>query len=66
MLAGLGDALEALAVARKDVHAQLFLQLDDGLGHSGLRGVQGFCGLGEVEIAARGFLNEAELMQVHG
>jgi hypothetical protein len=65
MLAGLGDALEALAVAREDVHAQLFLQLDDGLGDAGLRGVQRLGGLGEVEVAAGGLLNEAELVQVH-
>jgi hypothetical protein len=35
VLARLGDALEALAVAREDVDAQFFLQLDDGLGDPG-------------------------------
>jgi hypothetical protein len=65
MLAGLGDALEALAVAGKDVDAQLFFQLDDGLGDARLRGVQGLGGFGQVEVAARGFLDEAELVQVH-
>ena len=64
-LSRLGDALEALAVAREDIDAQLFLKLDDGFGDSGLGGVQGLGRLGEVEIAAGGFLNEAELMQVH-
>ncbi|MNT14255.1 hypothetical protein D3C72_1492520 [compost metagenome] len=63
--AGLGDALQALAVASEDVDAQLFLQLDDGLGDTGLRGVQRLGGLGQVEVAARGLLHEAELMQVH-
>ena len=46
MLAGLGDALEALAVAGKDFDAQLLFELDDGLGHAGLRGVQHARGLG--------------------
>ena len=39
MLAWLGDALEALAVAGKDVDAQLFFQLNNGFGHTRLRGV---------------------------
>ncbi|MNT14483.1 hypothetical protein D3C72_1494920 [compost metagenome] len=34
--AGLGQAADALAVAGKDINAQLFFQLDDGLGHAGL------------------------------
>ena len=38
MLAGFGDPLEALAMAREDVHAQFFFQLDDGLGYPRLRG----------------------------
>ena len=65
MLAGLGDALEALAVAGKDVHAQLFFQFDDGFGHPRLGGVQGLGSFGQIEIAAGGFLHEAELVQVH-
>ena len=65
MLAGLGDALEALAVAGEDLDAQLFFQLDDGLGHARLRGVQGLGGLGQVQVAARGLLDEAKLVQVH-
>ncbi|MNV96052.1 hypothetical protein D3C71_1910100 [compost metagenome] len=65
MLAGLGDALEALAMARENIHAQLFLELDDGLGDPGLRRMQGHGRLGEIEVAAGGFLDEAKLMQVH-
>lgn len=65
MLARFGDALEPLAVAREDVHAQFFFQFDDGLGHARLRRVQRLRGFGQVEIAARGFLNEAELVQIH-
>ena len=66
VLAGFGDALQALAVAREDVDAQFFFQLDDGLGDAGLRGVQGLGRFGQVQAPARGFLHEAELVQVHG
>jgi hypothetical protein len=52
-------------VASKDVDAQLFFEFDDGFGHAGLRGVQGFGGFGQVEVAAGGFLDEAELVQIH-
>jgi hypothetical protein len=31
-----------------------------------LRGVQGFCGFCQVEIAPGSFLNKSKLMQVHG
>ncbi|MNT73188.1 hypothetical protein D3C72_2118630 [compost metagenome] len=65
MLAGLGDALEALAVAREDVHAQLFFQFDDRLGDAWLRGVQGLGGFGQVQAAPRGLLDKAELVQIH-
>ena len=65
MLAGLGDAFEALAVARKDLHAQFFFQFDDGLGHAGLRGVQGLGRFGQVQVAPHRFLDKAELMKIH-
>ena len=65
MLAGLGDALKPLAVPGKNLHPQLFFQLDDRLGHTGLRGVQRFGGFGQVQVAANSFLNKTELMQVH-
>jgi hypothetical protein len=65
VLAGFGHALQALAVAREDLDAQFFLQLDDGLGHAGLRGVQRLGRLGEVQVAPHGFLNKLELMQIH-
>ena len=66
MQAWLGDAFEALAVARKDVDAQLFFELDDGFGDPGLRGVQGFGGFRQVEVAPSRFLNKSKLVQVHG
>jgi len=65
VLARLGDALEALAVAHEDVDSQFFLEFDDGFGDPGLRGVQGLGGFGEVEVAAGRFLNESKLVQVH-
>ena len=43
----------------------LFFQLDDGLGHPRLRGVQGFGRFSQVEVSAGGFLDEAKLVQVH-
>ena len=66
MLARLGDALQALAVAAKNLYAQLFFQLQYGFGHPRLRGVQSLGHLGEVQVAAHGLLHKAELMQVHG
>jgi hypothetical protein len=51
MLAGLGHAFEALAVAGEDFDAQFFFQLDDGFGHAGLRGVQRLGGFGQVQVA---------------
>ena len=65
MLARLGDAFEALAVARKNLDAQFFFQLDDGFGDAGLGGVQGFGRFRQVEVASNGFLNKTELVQVH-
>ena len=62
VLAGFGDAFEALAVAGKNLYAQLFFQFDDGFGHARLRGVQRFGGLGQVQATPGGFLDEAELV----
>jgi len=65
MLAGLGHTFEAFAVARKNLYAQLFFQLDDGFGNARLRGVQGARGLGQVKVAAHGLLHKAKLVKVH-
>jgi hypothetical protein len=62
---GLGDAAQPLAVAREDVDAEFFFQLEDGLADARLRGVQRLGGLGQVEVAAHRLLHEAELVQVH-
>jgi len=61
----LGDALEALAVAREDVHAQLIFQFQDGLGNARLRGVQRLGRFGQIELAPHRLLDEAELVKVH-
>ena len=66
LLARLGDAAQALAMAREDVDAELFLELEDGLADAGLRGVQRLGGLGQVQAAPHRLLDEAELVQVHG
>jgi hypothetical protein len=65
MLAGFCDALESLSMARKDVYPQFFFQLDDRLGNTRLRSVQGLGGLGQIEVAACGLLNKSKLVQVH-
>jgi hypothetical protein len=65
VLAGLGHAFEAFAVARKDFYAQFFFKLNDGFGNARLRGVQRsgcFC---EVEVAAHSLLDKAKLVKVH-
>ena len=54
--------LQALAMAREDLDAEFFFQLDDGLGYARLRGVQGLGRLGQVQVASRCFLHESELM----
>jgi hypothetical protein len=65
VLARLGDALEALAVAREDFDAQFFFQFDDRFGDAGLRGVQRLGGLGQVQVAPHGFLHKTKLVEIH-
>ena len=66
LLAGFGDAFKAFAVAGEDVDAQLMFQLQNGFGHTGLRGVQSLGRFGQVEVASHRLLNKFELVQVHG
>jgi hypothetical protein len=65
LLARLGDAPQPLAMASEDVHAQLALEFEDGLGDARLRREQRLGGLRQVQIVAHRFLDKAELMQVH-
>gem|GEM_PF-6642976 len=65
MLTWLSDTLEAFAMPRKNFHAELFFEFDDGLGNAGLRRVQGSSGFGQVQVAAYGLLNKAELVKIH-
>ena len=65
LLPGLRYALDAFAVACKQLYAKLFFELDDGLADTRLRGVQRLRGLGQVQAAAHRFLDELELVQIH-
>ena len=49
----------------EDVNAQLFLQLNDRFGNTGLRGKQRLGGLGQVEVLPNGLSDEAKLMKIH-
>ena len=64
--AWLGQAGQAFAGAHKDVYAQLILELADLPADAGLRGVQRLRHLGQVEAAALGLADGAELLEVHG
>jgi hypothetical protein len=65
MLARLGEAGEALADAHEELDAELLLQLADLAADAGLGGVQGLGDLGQVEAAALGLADGAELLEVH-
>jgi hypothetical protein len=65
LLSGLRQPREALAYAHEQFDAQLLLQLADLAAHAGLRGVQRMCDLGQVEAAALGLADGAELLEVH-
>ena len=65
MLARFRHTFEPFAMTRKNFHTQLFLQLNDGFRHAGLGSVQDAGGFGEVQVAPHGFLNKAELMEIH-
>ena len=65
LLTWLRDPFEAFAVSCEDLDAKLLFEFDDGFGHTGLRGVQGFGCFSQVQVAARGFLDKSELVQVH-
>ena len=66
LLPRLGHALEPLAVPREDVDAELAFEFEDRFGDARLRGVQCLGRFGEIEVAPCRFLDEPELMQVHG
>jgi hypothetical protein len=65
VLAGLGHPLESLSVPGKDLYTKFTFQLQYGFRNAGLRGVQGFRGFGQVQIASDGFLHKPELMEIH-
>ena len=63
--ARLRQAADALAVACKNIHAQLFLQLDDGFRYARLRRKQGLGGVRQVIVLPDRFAHEAQLMEIH-
>ena len=65
MLAGLGHPLESLSVPGKNFDTQFALQLQNGFGNTGLRGIERLCRISQVQIAPDGFLHKPELMEIH-
>jgi hypothetical protein len=66
LLAGLGDTLEPLAVAGKDVDAQFFFQLEDGLGYAGCEVCSALAVSVRFRLRRTASCTKAELVQVHG
>jgi hypothetical protein len=64
-LARLCDSFEPFAVPGKNINAEFFLQLNNGLGHTWLRSMKRFRRLGEVQVSPNGFLDKSKLMQIH-
>jgi len=59
------QAQYALAFANEYFNAQLFFQVFDVFGNAGLRGKQRMGPLGEVEVLARRFADDAQLLKIH-
>src|SRR5690606_37040937 len=66
MLAGLGHAHQALAVALENLHAQLVFQLADLAADAGLRSKQHIGDLGQVIATARRLPDGTQLLKIHG
>jgi hypothetical protein len=62
----LGDRQQALAAALENDDSEFVLEQLDLLGNPGLRGMQRFRRLGNVEATARDFDEIAELLELHG
>ena len=63
--ARISDCGQAPALAHEDIHAEFLFQQADLLRHARLRGMQGCCGLGDVEAAAGDLEDIAQLLEVH-
>src|SRR5690606_41823593 len=64
-LARFGQTLDPFAMALEDLDSKFIFKLDDGLGHARLRCVETASCLSEIEVAAYGFPDKAELLKVH-
>ena len=64
--AGLGERLDALAVAHENLDAELFFELDDGFRDAGLGREQRLGGVTQIEVLPHCLAHEAQLIEVHG
>src|SRR5690625_6561444 len=62
ILARARQATYALAMTLKNLDAQLLLQLNDGLGHARLRGMQGTRCIGQIKITSNRLTDKAKLL----
>ena len=65
LLAGLCQSEQPLAAAHEQLDPQLVLEILDVLADAGLRGIESVGNIGQVELAAYGFANDAKLLKVH-
>ena len=64
-LARVGQAKQAFAAAHKQLDAELVLEVLDVLADARLRGQQCVGDLGQIEVAAGCFADDAQLLKVH-
>jgi hypothetical protein len=64
-LAGIGETEQSLAFAHEQLHTELVLEILDVLAHSGLRSEDGVGDFGQIEVAADGFADDAQLLEIH-
>jgi hypothetical protein len=61
----LGDSLQPLAMARKNLYPEFILEFDDRLRNTWLRRKECFGYGGQIEVLTNRLAYEAELMQIH-
>src|SRR5690606_35951108 len=64
-LTWLRETFDSLTVPLEDLHAQLILELDDGLCYARLRGIQATRRFSQIEVPADRLAHKAELLKVH-
>ncbi len=65
LLAGVGQAEQALAAAHEQLDAELVLEVLDVLADARLRGEQRVGHLGQVEVPPHRLAHDAQLLEVH-